>query len=243
MDDLLLLMIFTYPGAISDMMYTFLAKEKTFYREASSTFRVARGFFLSALTTILTMRLMIPEGSGAHTIENWISLLKKSEIVWRYIGTSLAISIVIGLLWFSGSCFKLWIRNLCAEKTKKAFCETQYASTWHDVIRQPEKVDLREAVVIVKNSEGKMVNCGLPFALPNDIRKEPALALSHCEWVEVELDKDQDESMIEGVLVTYSDLQSGFSVEIRHAPKMWEFFRMIQNPKQEEESNAEGEPT
>lgn len=222
MDDLLLLLIFSYPGAVADMTYAALAKEKTFYRDISNTARVARGFFLSVIITIVTMLITIPDGGRAHTLTNWLSLLKASDLIWRYSATTLGISVLLGILWYAFAMLQHEGRNLWAKITKRTFKNTQYGQTWYDVVRQPKKVDLRQAVIVVYNAEGKRINCGFPFALPNDIRKEHALALSNREWVELELDKDQDNSLIDAVLVTYSDLQNGYKIEVCHAPKLWE---------------------
>ena len=232
MDDLLLLMLFSYPGAITDLVYTSLAKEKTFYREVSEFFRVARAFFLSALTASITMRITLPGSGSVHTIANWIEVLKTNSIVWRYALISALVAIMLGILWYVGACLKLRLRNHRAQKNKKAFHDTGFGNTWYDVVRQPDVVDLRQAVIEVCDGEGKRINCGFPFALPNDIRKEPALALSCCSWVGEELDKaaeDSKDSKIEGLLVAYSDLEHGYTIKVWSAPELWKDYRTAQN--------------
>ena len=224
MDDLMLLMLFSYPGVITDLVYTSLAKEKTFYRDASEFFRVARAFFLSALTAFITMLVTLPGSWEAHTIANWIETLKTNAIVWRFAFNAACVSSALGFIWFGLACLGLRLRNHRAKKNKKAYHDTAFGCTWHDVIRQPDQVDLRKAVIEVCNGDGERINCGFPFALPNDIRTEPSLALSCCEWVDEELDKAEKSSKdakIDGLLVAYSDLEHGYTIKVWSAPRLW----------------------
>ena len=231
MEDILLLLVFSYPGAVSDLVYTTLAKDKTFYHEPSGSSRIARDFFISAIVTVITMRLALPTGDGGHTLSNWIESLQKSEILWKYIGISLFVSIVFGYLWFGSECAVLRLRNWWA-KRKGANVNTQHGATWFDILRTPEDVDLAHLAVVVRDEENKIVCCGLPYALPADIRKEPAMALMHCDRVLEELENPKGKSLIGADTVVYYDMEHGKKIEFRHA---WELIDAINagdvNPK------------
>ena len=221
MENIILLAIFSYPGAVVDMVYTSLAKDKSFFRPTIDAFRVARDFFFSALVAIMSMPIVIPGGSEAHTLKNWVDIMTKHEVVWTYIVVSLGISVALGgVIYLVRRYPELWIKNKIAVRYKQPQ-SSQYKKVWRDVANTPEDIDVAKSVFVVYNADRKMVCAGFSYSIPEDIEANPNLALMHCDIVEKELKKNKEESLIGDVIVSYYDMVTSHKIEVREAAQLY----------------------
>lgn len=220
MENILLLIIFSYPGALADMVYTFFAKDKSFYKETSEAFRVARDFFWGAVIALATMLLTIPAKPEKHTLSNWMSVLTTSDKIWLYIFVSLVIAIAFGGLWYQFEMrFKFPLKNKIRKKYKLA-PESQYKRTWHDIVKKNDHVNIDECAVVIYNSDGKMIAAGLPRSVPDDIDDDPHFALAHCDTVLYELGRKKD-SYLDGLRLVYCDVKTMGRIEFYDAGRLY----------------------
>ncbi len=217
MEDLLLLAVFSYPGALADLVYTTFAEGREFYKEPSAAGRVARDFFFSAIIALPCMHLTIPGASGAHTLINWMDLLQKSEVFWSYMCFTLIGALLIGFAYLALAYLGLLIRN--KQPWRKSYFKSSHGDIWSDIVENPQEVDLVHSAIVVRDLNDRVLCCGLPYVVPRDVKKDPALALMWCDQVRAELGKDKAESLIRDDVVVYFNMQNGIRIEIRDA---WE---------------------
>lgn len=225
MEDLLLLAVFSYPGALADLVYTTFAEGREFYKDPSSAGRVARDFFFSSIIALPCMHLTIPGAPGAHTLTNWMDLLQKSELFWRYMLITCIGAVLVGFAYLGLAYLGLLIRN--KQPWRKSYFKSPHGDIWSDIVENPQEVDLVHSAIVVRNAEDKILCCGLPYVIPRDIKKDPALGLMWCDQVRAELDKqtNHEESMIRNDVVVYYDMQTGNRIEIRDAWELYEKLR------------------
>lgn len=220
MENIILLALFTYPGAIADGVYTWLARDKSFYAQPDTAFRAARDFFLSALIAVITMPLVIRNADGVHTLENWVDVMQKHEVVWAYIIMSVLCAVLLGWIWYLVRRYPLmWFQNWFATKDGRA-AESPNSTVWSDIINTPNEVKINRCAVAIKKN-GEIVRAGLPYSLPFNISEEPALSLMYCDLVERELSVGCKSEKILGLQCTYHDLKTGIELEFYDAEPFW----------------------
>ena len=221
MDNIVLLAIFSYPGAVVDWVYTHLAKDKTFYTQPDSAIRAARDFFFSALIAVVTMPLVIPGSEGGHTLSNWVDVMKKSEVVWQYIIISFICAMLMGIIWYLLRKYPVsWLQKKYAAK-RNAAPAGLYKTVWQEVTKTPDEVDITHCAMIIRKN-GELVRAGLPYATPDSIEEDPALALMRCDMVEAEIALGKESTKILEHWCSYYDLKTGVEIELRNARPLWE---------------------
>lgn len=221
MDNIILLAIFSYPGAIVDWVYTQMAKEKTFYSQPDSTIRAARDFFFSALIAVVTMPLVIPNGEGGHTLSNWVDVMKKTEIVWTYVASSFLCAMLMGVIWYVIRKYPVsWLLKKDAAKHNVAPAGL-YKTVWQEVTKTSVDVDITHCAMIIRKN-GELVRAGLPYALPDNIEEDPALALMRCDMVEAEIAQKNKSTKILEHWCSYYNIETGVEIELRNARPLWE---------------------
>lgn len=221
MDNIILLAIFTYPGAVVDGVYTRLAKDKSFFAQPEAAVRAARDFFFSALIAVITMPIILSDSEGAHTLSNWVDVMKKDEVVWSYILSSALCAIVLGFAWYMVRRFPLlWLQNKVSAFSNIP-TESPHSTIWGDILSTPEDIRLDRCAVIVRRN-GEIVRAGLPYLLPHKIDQDPAIALMYCEHVEYELSLGSESTKVLDQQCVYYDIQNNVEIEFRNAGPLWD---------------------
>ncbi len=219
MENLMLLVVFTYPGAICDMVYTHLAKEKSYFSAKPDAFRIARDFFFSALVALVTMPFVIPQGQDTLTLENWVKQMQRSDALWRFLALSLLASVLLGLAWYLIQDKILFpLQAWYAERTHRPVMD-EYQDVWRGILAAPDTFALRDSVFLVRR-QGKLVRAGIPHLITHDIHQDKALVLTHCDAVEAELNSDS--GRIQEHVASYYDIEHDVEIEIRHATPLLE---------------------
>lgn len=181
MEDIILLMLFTYPGAMAYLIYSRITKGMTTYQEPDSFTRAALCFFISAAVTVLTCGMLTDMNAGLSGV---IDALKTSGIVWDYLLRSFILSVGAGILWIV--CAHLLLLAVNKYRSSKHLpSNTVNRNTWTELYN---KYSLAECAVIIRKG-GKVVRAGMPEVMPDDLKDDPVFALSHCNRVEKELVK------------------------------------------------------
>lgn len=183
MENIILLMLFTYPGAIAYLVYVRATCRTTYYREYEPFSRTALCFFISAAVTVISCGILSMQAQS-KSLETLIGKIKTSDMLWAYLMTSLCASIATGLLWSLLAWIEFRIANRRKEK-KGLPIKGKPRKVWAHLVNEYE---VTQCIAIIRKG-GKIVRAGVPQILPDDLDTEPMVCLSYCNRVEKELAK------------------------------------------------------
>ena len=182
-ENVILAMLFTYPGAIAYMVYYISTKDKTYYHELDSFSRAACCFFLSAAATVTSFGFLSLK-LGETNLEGIIKQIKTTPVLWIYLIVSFFSSIVLGTLWHYGRRIVFYFVNRYRKKNNLSpYGKNQ--RVWPNLMQNYPITDC--AAVIRK--KGRFVRAGMPQILPDDLGTDQRIVLSYCDRVEAELNK------------------------------------------------------
>ncbi len=225
MDDLILLMLFAYPGALVKVILGKLAERHWKKVHDDATTQAAKYLFFSAAVNAVSLLafgwiLGMPAG-----LTEWIKTLKKG---WN-IGIYLALSLIVSIL-FSGTWY-LFVRHVLSraantiKRIAGAPVDSQFCDVWSDTVMNPAVMDTSCVVAVVKRG-GKIEECGFLWAIPKSITENPSLSLSRTDLVRGILaddaNKGKADRTIGGVIAAYVSLDKGFEIEFRDASKLYD---------------------
>ena len=209
MENIVLLMLFTYPGAIAYFVYCRMAHGKIFYKEVDTFFKSAICFFLSVLVTVASITILALGNSGLSLAKLSVAI-KNSDTLGKYTFISFAISLICGVIYY----FLAWLFFQLSNHDRKAHNVSQvdeHLYVWNDIM---DNYDISGCCVVVRKN-GKMLHAGFPLVLPGDYSKDKSLALEYCDLVEKEINDNGDS--IGEAYISYMDLDSDIEIEFRDA--------------------------
>ncbi|MBR3740228.1 MAG: hypothetical protein IKN04_07155 [Clostridia bacterium] len=215
MENIIIAILFTYPGAFAEFVYTYFAKDRDFYKKPEEYFRIARVFFLSAFITLLSLLLIGFMTGRQLTVENAAAFLGKGNNALFYTFISCAISAAIGFTWFAARVGLEKAENRRNTKHGKAMNGPR-KQVWMSMMEDPDTPQTGYVIEIRKN--GELAQCGLAYHVPDDLREDTGFALMHCGLVKEYMDNPEYD-LISAPLVSYIDLDHGAEIIIRDGTK------------------------
>ena len=206
MENIILLMLFTYPGAISYMVYYLTTHNKTYYQKLDTFSRSAWCFFLSAAVTVISFKVLSLQ-LGNSNLVCLIEKIKYTSALWNYLLLSFCFSIGLGAVWHFILLLHFKLHNAYrVHKNLSPFVKEQ--KVWQNLV---QNYDLTDCAVIIRKA-GKVVRAGMPEIIPGDIDKDRRIVLSYCEYVEQELLK-HDRGLLGDRFVSVYDLATDTEIE------------------------------
>lgn len=206
MENIILLMLFTYPGAISYMVYYLITKDKTYYQELDSFGRTAWCFFLSAAVTVLSFTVL-SFAFRASNLSVLVQQIKYTPSLWLYLFVSFGVSIALGIIWHFTLLFCFKMRN--AYRVHRGLSPFgQEKKVWQNLV---QNYDITDCALIIRK-DGQLVRAGMPEILPGDFDNDKRIVLSYCTEVEQELNKP-DGGLLGNRFVSVYDLATNTELE------------------------------
>jgi len=225
MEDMILLLLFTYPGSVVEWVYGFLCKPYDYYTPLEGVQQAARYFVLSVICTSLSM-LMLPfffPNKIQFTISSVINALKNTEMILIYIPLSIAVSILLGGILFVFRHFVVTpICNSVARKKNK-YTDSGLKDVWAELFNHPKDFDLWKCAMILKKN-GKIIGCGMPYSM-HVKKRNVEYSLMYCDIVLKEIKKGNNSDLIENHVLTYYDAQNDLVCEFWKADGILEYMK------------------
>ena len=209
MENIIPLILFTYPGAISECVYRRLDKNRSGMKQNDEIIRVAWDFFLSALVTALCLVILHP---GDGTLSDLMEAMKEAGFLWSYLAWSLGLGAVVGVAWFLLKLLCFRGRNWYL---KKRGMDTYGAkrTVWKDLL--DDSLIPHEKAIASVRKDGIRLRAGFIWKYTTDLASDPGLILMHTKTVEEELDrKPGEKSLIRDPVVSYIEPASGLEIQI-----------------------------
>lgn len=219
MENIIWLILFTYPGAFTEFTYHYFAKDRAFYREPEAYFRTARVFFLSALISLACLTLFGKIYHGPLDLSTAVMFLSKKNHAIYYALVSFVASVGVGAAWYGLNCLIEHIRNKGKIAQRKA-PSGKKKQVWMSMMADPRTPQTDYVVEVWQH--GKLVRRGLAMHMPDDLREDAGFALTHCDTVE-EVLNTEDQDLISEPSVSYVDVKTETEIIIREANKYCEW--------------------
>ena len=205
-ENVILAMLFTYPGAIAYMVYYISTKDKTYYHELDSFSRAACCFFLSAAVTVFSFTVL-SFSFDTSSLVFLVEKIKHTSFLWKYLLISFGISIAFGAAWHF--LLLIYFKLLNAHRVRQHLSPFGHEQkVWQNLMQNYDITDC--ALIIRKN--GEVVRAGMPEILPGDFDKDKRIVLSYCSEVEQEIAKE-DGGLLGDRFVSVYDLGSNTELE------------------------------
>ena len=224
MENIIILMLFTYPGAIMDRVFAIMSTKYDYHKSLDGSALAARYLIYSAICTTISLLLLactLHVKQNAISLTAIVTLLQSSGIWLRYLFLSLFVSIICGIIAFVFHHYILRnIRNKVLIPTG-IYKDSGAKDTWRHILNHPDEFDLWNcAVVIYKDND--IVAKGLPYAIPKDYA-EGRFALMQCDKVDQELKKRTtgEECLLSEAMLNYYDAANNCNIEFIYAPDLW----------------------
>lgn len=215
MENIIVAILFTYPGAFAEFTYWSFAKDEPFYRKPESYFQTARIFFLSALITLASLAFFGWVSCPGLNLSNAITFLNHGNNALCYTLISCAISGATGFVWFATRIGLQEVGNWLKISQGKARIGPR-KQVWMSMLADKNTPQMGYVIEIHKH--GELKQCGLAYHVPDDLREDTGFALMHCDLVKKYMDNPEYD-IISKPLVSYIDLEHDAEIIIRDGLK------------------------
>lgn len=223
MEQIIIAMIYLYPGALVDILRRAFFKRTYRDEETSDSTRAAKHFVFSTIISVVS--LLIYGRLAGKSVANPTDLLSAFSATMEIPRFFLISLIVTGIF----SCVlegleEGWakLKSLRLEKTEKMKIKRS-ADTWHTLVYDKDFENARSALVLrIKSGAGEQA--GICYSLPE--RFEDGIALIWTPETQEAFKHDEeavdDKKLIFGPVGVYCDPKTGIIVEFFEARKLFE---------------------
>jgi len=225
MEEIIILILFTYPGAMADYFHKLMIRGKQYDNDPDEHFRIARDFFLSALITLITMLFFCGIRRIDFTLSIVMKELQKGENLWVYGAFSLIAAFVISGVWVVGNKAYLQVTNRGrASRGTATLDETK--NVWASMMTDPE-IPFRTCALAVYQ-DGKLIRAGLAHNVSDDYKNDPWAVLTYSDTAKADLERPLEErSILISPEYSFVNIENGIAVDIYDGSRFREFLSSV----------------
>lgn len=224
MEQMIIAMIYLYPGALVDILRRVFFKRTYRDEETSDSTRAAKHFVFSTMISVAS--LLIYGRLAGKSVANPADLLNTFSATMeipRFFLISLSMTVL-----FSCALERLEegyakLRSLRLKETEQMKIDRS-ADTWHTLVYSKDFEYTRSALVLrIKSGVGEQV--GICYSLPDNLEDGIALMWSpetRAAFKHDEETADDNEKLLFGPVVVYCDPKTGIIVEFFEAQKLFD---------------------
>ena len=212
MENIIILILFTYPGIMSDYFHGLMVKGKQYEKKTEEPIRAARDFFISAVITVAGMGVFSLITRTAFSLSGIRDALQSGRNLAIYLPISLTLALLAALIWYSGNRILFWSRNkLRSNQGKPTIDESK--SVWASMMKD-KNIPFANAVLAFYK-DGKLIRAGVAYNVSDDYRNDPWAILYHMETIEEELAREiAGRAMLFHPSHSFVNFESGMVVDI-----------------------------
>lgn len=219
MADVVILILFTYPGVFAEYVYHCLAKGKSFPDKVDDVFRVARDFFVSAFVTMIALWAFALSKDMPYVLKLLMDELQTGSNLWEYCCISVVFSMMTGCIWYFLAYGLFALQNI-KQYQENGTITSVNEFVWLDfrAVKETELKDGRPILAIYKN--GVLVTAGFLSVLTYDPGDDPGITLDSVEIVSSELINSSE--YIDTAVSTYYDMNTGTTYSLYDGMALYE---------------------
>lgn len=209
MENIIILILFTYPGAIADFYYNRFTDGLRINQQPDEYIRIARDFFLSVFITAASMGIFCPI-TGTR-----FAIAKVAERLMTGIELLIYIPISFALAWITAKCWAWLGETMVKRENKKSKKEGKATDDIHEktwaAMMDDSSIPFNDSVYVVRD-RGQIIAAGLVDFGTKDPEKNPWVVLRQSSFVEEEMGRE--DSMLGQKVASCVNLQNGITVDI-----------------------------
>ena len=234
MESIIILILFTYPGAAADYLHGIMVQGKQYDKETDAFFRTARDFFLSAVITLSVMAVFCPMRNVPFTLAGAAEALNSGKGLWIFAAMSMIGAAAAAALWTAGNHFALKVSNRHRAKSGK-WTMSEIQSVWSSMMTEKDIPFENCALAFYK--DGKLLKAGLAHTVSDDYRNDPWAILTWTGTAMADLERPENErSLLINPDHTFINFQNGIHVDVYDGTKFREFISSVVEAHNEEHS-------
>ena len=217
MENIIYLLLFTYPGVLVQIFNNKFLPEYASSKESNVTL-AACGYFIDScmiLAVSLTIYRLL-EQQQINGLGELIASLQHGWAAAQYGAISLPISIGYAVT-----------KHFLMRVANKSRMDTSTVSTWGDMVERLKnpKQNFLEYPIVAIRKEGELIVAGVPCNYSSDGCTPQDMLLEHCEQVELILNNpDWEKEYVDGSVATYVNIKEGYEITYYSARKMYETY-------------------
>lgn len=224
MEQMIIAMIYLYPGALVDILRRVFFKRTYRDEETSDSTRAAKHFVFSTMISVAS--LLIYGRLAGKSVANPADLLNTFSATMeipRFFLISLSMTVLFSCALEGLEEGYAKLRSLRLKETEQMKIDRS-ADTWHTLVYSKDFKYARSVLVLrIKSGAGEQV--GICYSLPDNLEDGIALmwspetraAFKHDEEID-----DDNEKLLFGPVVVYCDPKTGIIVEFFEAQKLFD---------------------
>lgn len=224
MEQMIIAMIYLYPGALVDILRRVFFKRTYRDEETSDSTRAAKHFVFSTMISVAS--LLIYGRLAGKSVANPADLLNTFSATMeipRFFLISLGMTVLFSCALEGLEEGYAKLRSLRLKETEQMKIDRS-ADTWHTLVYSKDFEYARSALVLrIKSGAGEQV--GICYSLPDNLEDGIALMWSPETRMAFKHDEEtaaDDEKLLFGPVVIYCDPKTGINVEFFEAQKLFD---------------------
>ena len=224
MEQMIIAMIYLYPGALVDILRRVFFKRTYRDEETSDSTRAAKHFVFSTMISVAS--LLIYGRLAGKSVANPADLLNTFSATMeipRFFLISLGMTVLFSCALEGLEEGYAKLRSLRLKETEQMKIDRS-ADTWHTLVYSKDFEYARSALVLrIKSGAGEQV--GICYSLPDNLEDGIALMWSpetRAAFTHDEATAADDEKLLFGPVVIYCDPKTGINVEFFEAQKLFD---------------------
>lgn len=224
MEQMIIAMIYLYPGALVDILRRVFFKRTYRDEETSDSTRAAKHFVFSTMISVAS--LLIYGRLAGKSVANPADLLNTFSATMeipRFFLISLGMTVLFSCALEGLEEGYAKLRSLRLKETEQMKIDRS-ADTWHTLVYSKDFKYARSALVLrIKSGAGEQV--GICYSLPDNLEDGIALMWSPETCAAFKHDEEtaaDDEKLLFGPVVIYCDPKTGINVEFFEAQKLFD---------------------
>ena len=219
MEQIIIAMIYLYPGALVDILRRTFFKRTYCDEETSDGARTAKHFVYSTIISVFSLLIYgLLIGQRVATFEDIRTALSSMTGILLFLGVSLAMTaaFAVGLEALEEGYAKLQSIKTGQEENRK-ICHS--VDSWHTLVYGKEFEETRSALAL-RIRKGEKEQIGICYSLPGTF--EEGIILFRTEETEKALKKNEADALLFGPVAVYYDTKTETFVEFYNAAKLIE---------------------
>lgn len=212
MENIIILILFTYPGAVADYLHGMMIKGKQYDKPAEEYFRIARDFFLSGVISLACGAALCAMFRMPFTMGAIMEALHSGWKLCAFAALTLVGAAATAWIWTAGN--KIVLRSRNRRRTQENRPEiAEHKGAWASILA--EKPQFMNESIAAVYQDGRLIKAGMTNYLREYSEDEPWITLMWTETTKAELEMPLEKrTLLSDPMYSMVNIENGLVVDL-----------------------------